>query len=534
VILFLRIVPGLSVALLERDRPELRSRPLVIGQSGGRGLVLEANTSAQRFGIQLGITLAQARHHCPDALVLMIDFTQCSAVWEEMCVILRSFTPLVQPLEPGTAVCDFSGCERHWGDAWSIARSVAGAIFEDTGIKPWIGIAANRLVAELASAVADTDGIAVVEEGEEQVFLADLPLTSLPEVDSNLTLTFQVLGLATAGQFAALPASSVKNRFGALGERLHRYARGIDSRPIVPPSLRPAISARYECEEGTPEEALDGLRKLALRVSSELQQKRLEGKVITVRLFWSTRTSNGMTQLPKNEARSLPGRATPLLSNGDENDRPPQNESLPPPGDALLSSGVKANIPIPYRIHSYALPQPNNDAGKPLSTKPTHFPSPRDESSLSTKRTHFPSSRDESSLSTKRTHLQPDTSTAMVRTPISAEAPLAERAQRLLLERLAKRKDERSPRLEALELEVSEFAQPEQIGFAELNRISDTGGLAGMSPERRSALLHGDEAWAARYGHTAFRHVASIDPTNVVTERRVRWAEGLKMARGRV
>ncbi len=518
-ILFLRIVPGLSVALLERDRPELRSRPLVIGQSGGRGLVLEANTSAQGFGIQPGITLAQARHHCPDALVLMIDFARCSAVWEEICVVLRSFTPLVQPLEPGSAVCDFSGCERHWGDAWSTARNVAGAIFGDTGIKPWIGIGANRLVAELASVVADTDtdGIAVVEQGEEQAFLADLPLTSLPEVDSNLTLTFQVLGLATAGQFAALPTSSVKNRFGALGERLHRYARGIDFRPIVPPPLSPAISARYECEEGTPEEALDGLRKLALRVSSELQQKRLEGKVITVRLFWA-HASNGMTLLPKNGARSLPGRVPPLLSNGDENDRPPQTEPPPPPGDALLSSGIKANIPIPYRIHSYALPQPNIDMGKPLLTK----------------QTHSPSSRDENALSTKQTHFQPGTLTAMVRTPISAEAPLAERAQRLLLGRFAKRKDERSPRLEALELEVSEFAQPEQISFAELNRISDTGGLAGMSPERRSALLHGDETWAARYGHTAFRHVASIDPTNVVTERRVRWAEGLKMARGRV
>lgn len=522
--LFLRIVPGLSVALLERDHPEFRPRPLVVGQSGGRGLVLEANAHAQRVGIQPGITLAQARHHCPDALVRFADPDLGSATWEEICVALRSFTPLVQPLEPGRAVCDVSGCERHWGDARSTARSVSDAIFETCGIKPWIGIGANRLVAELASTVADADGIAAVEDGHERAFLADLPLTSLPEVDANLALTFQVLGLVTADQFAALPASSVKNRFGVLGERIHRYARGIDSRPVVPPLPKPAISARYECEEGTPEEALEGLRTLALRISSELQRQRLEGKVVTVRLFWSNRVS-GTNLLP------LPGRVTPRLSSGSEDDRSPQTMPLPQSGDALLSNGIKANIPIPYRIHSYALPQPNIDAEKPLSPKETPSRSSGKESIFLSKEGQMGPFGKKDTLVSRGPHFQTDTSTALVRTPINAAAPLAERAQRLLLERLAKRKDARSLRLEALELEVSEFAQPEQIGFSELNRISETGGLAGMSPERRGALLHGDETWAARYGHTAFRHVASVDSTNVVTERRVRWAEGLKPAR---
>jgi hypothetical protein len=85
-------------------------------------------------------------------------------------------------------------------------------------------------------------------------------------------------------------------------------------------------------------------------------------------------------------------------------------------------------------------------------------------------------------------------------------------------------------RLQAIELEVSEFEAPTQLSFAEFNRL---GMLTGLDAGRRQALAAQEQLLAARHGDASFRHVASVDPDNVLTERRVRWQIGANLRRGR-
>ncbi|HEX6509937.1 MAG TPA: DNA polymerase IV, partial [Chloroflexota bacterium] len=238
-IVYFCVVPGFWVAVEEARRPELRSRPLVIGGlPHQRGTVREASLPAQHHGVLPGMTLAQAHQQCPEGIFLVPDLVHYQAGWEEVCDLLRRYTPLVEPVEMGQAVFDLSGCERLWSDGWSTGRAIALQIERSTGITPSMGIASTRLVAQLASMYAGADGVAMVEEGRERAFLADLPVTLLPDVDPRLALTLGVLGLRTIGQFAALPASAVGKRFGAAGKQLYRYAHGIDPRPVLPPPDR--------------------------------------------------------------------------------------------------------------------------------------------------------------------------------------------------------------------------------------------------------------------------------------------------------
>jgi DNA polymerase IV len=508
VILSLRVLPGLTLALAQRDRPDLRDRPAIAGTPGGRGLVVEVNASARRLGIRPGITAAQARHSCPDISTIVVDAARNAAVGDELCAALSAFTPLLQPLEPGQVVCDLSGSERRWPDPRLLARAVQHAVHERLGLVPVIGIGANRLVAELASSVPSTEGITVVPAGDEGPFLADMPLTALPEVDAKLALTFQVLGLITAGQLAVLPAPAVRHRFGVLGERLQRYARGIDPRPIIPPPPRATLSASYDCEDGTPEEALEGLVTIAREIGEELERRNLRARMVTIRI---THVSSDAA------SRALPHRPRPALplgplvdgAPGSEPERARQCPDAPAAGNA-------PQLPIAYRIHSYAMPQPNGSTETAVSTLPV----PRNDGPLCAKRTHFSPPAESA-----------ETATALVRTPLGAADPLVDRARELLLSRLTARTrpGARPPEIERIELEVSEFARPEQLEFADLGLLGETA----LSPERREILTHGDDAWTARYGHTPFRHVRAVDPANVVAERRVQWAEGLRAARRR-
>ena len=535
-IVHLRVVPGFGVGVEEARRPELRSGPLVIGGlPQQRGIVREANQSAQQAGVRPGMTLSQAHQHCPHGVFLMPDLPRYEHVWEEICEILRCHTPLVEPVEMGQAACDMSGCERFWSDEWSAGRTIVRQIERSTGIAPSLGMASNRLVAQLASTCAGADGVTVIERGRERAFLADLPLTLLPGVDARLALTFQVLGLTTIGQFAALPSSAVKQRFGSTGEQLHRYARGIDPRPILPPLEKSSIVARYECEDGSIEEAMDGLRTLAETCAGELLRRRAAGRLVGLSLIWTDEST-----------RLLPDRKpTGSLENGE----PP---ALPAPKGQVMARRLEnqqRTLPIPYRVHSFGLPQPLEEAGTLIPGPSPAEQEKGDEGGDNVSKREVGNGSGDGvteremlpvSFTPRPEHIgRSQQMVAMVRTPIDTAPPLLERAQQLLLQswprpRSTADEDEQAPRLLAIELKVGEFTKPSQLSLSEFDRLDSGGTLQGLSAERRQALTQHDEAFEARYGTTAFHHVAGVDSGNILTERRFRWEAGLPWTAGAV
>ena len=127
-IVHLRVVPGFGVGVEEARRPELRSGPLVIGGlPQQRGIVREANQSAQQAGVRPGMTLSQAHQHCPHGVFLMPDLPRYEHVWEEICEILRCHTPLVEPVEMGQAACDVR-VRTLWRMKWSAGRTIVRQI----------------------------------------------------------------------------------------------------------------------------------------------------------------------------------------------------------------------------------------------------------------------------------------------------------------------------------------------------------------------------------------------------------------------
>jgi DNA polymerase-4 len=516
-IVHLRVVPGFWIAVEAGRRPELLSLPVIMGGlPHQRGTVREVSRPAQYRGIRVGMTLAQAQQYCPDGIFLTPDLPRYQAVWADVCGVLAELTPLVEPLEMGQAVCDIAGSERRWRDVREAMLDIIARVNARTGIIPWLGIASNRVVAELASLQVDAEGFTAIAPGQERTFLADLPLTLLPDVDARLALTFQILGLRTMKQFADLPRNAVKQRFGPLGERLHGYARGIDARPVVPPPSRPAITARRDCEEGTIEEAVEILHRLAASCAQELEQQALAATLVGLTLVW------------KGEDEGKIASRIPLSG--------PVEAVAELPGSLLLSEEGRDPFPVSYRIHSM-LPQPNGGGPHP----PAPSPAAAGEGEIlslagvasiqdqSTKELPLACRSGRGGWGVRATTppISPlTTRTAITRIPITTAAALFERARQLLLQSWPPQ-GEANHQLQAIELKVSEFAQPRQLGFAELNRLDQSGGLAGLDSGRLQALSQQEAVLAARYGDASFRHVSQLDPSSILTERRFSWAAGL-------
>jgi len=120
----------------ERDRPECRGRPVVVGAlSGHRDVVAAANYRAPEFRIHSAMPIAEAYRRCPDAVYLRPDMAKYTRVSREIFQILETITPVVEPVSVDEAYLDLSGLEKLLGLPEAIGleikrRILAGVVFQ--------------------------------------------------------------------------------------------------------------------------------------------------------------------------------------------------------------------------------------------------------------------------------------------------------------------------------------------------------------------------------------------------------------------
>ena len=159
-------------AVEQRDRPELRGKPVVVGGGGpnDRGVVSAASYEARVFGIRSAMPLRTAGALCPHAVFLPVDGKKYGAVSREVMGVLRRFTPRLEQVSIDEAFLDLTGTEPLQGDAADVGARIKGEIVEAVALTASVGVAANRLVAKIASELRKPDGLVIVPAGEEAAF----------------------------------------------------------------------------------------------------------------------------------------------------------------------------------------------------------------------------------------------------------------------------------------------------------------------------------------------------------------------------
>src|SRR6476619_3463734 len=217
-------------AVEQRDRPELRGRPVIVGgDPGGRGVVSAASYEARRFGIHSAMSLREAYRRCPDAVFLPVDGRRYQAASREVMAILRRYTPAVEPISIDEAFLDVTGSAILFGDGPVIARRIKDDVRAEVGLTASVGVASTKLVAKIASDLQKPDGLVVVPLGEEEAFLAPLPISRLWGVGEKTAVALKDYNVRTIGDLAALPPDLLIRRFGKHGASLVARARGVDA-----------------------------------------------------------------------------------------------------------------------------------------------------------------------------------------------------------------------------------------------------------------------------------------------------------------
>ncbi len=270
----------------KRDRPELVSRPLIIG-GDRRGVVAACCYVARMAGVRSAMPIWQALEACPDAVVLRPDMAKYKAVGRQARALMEAFTPLVEPISIDEAFLDLSGVEDRLSISPAQALVELSRRFESQlGITASVGLSYNKLFAKIASDLEKPRGFSVIGRGQAMDFLAPKPVSILWGVGPVLQRKLFADGIRTVGDLRDWTEIDLVRRHGKMGRLLHRFARGQDDRRVEPEGPSKSISAEttFDWETADPAALKDALRPLAETVARRLSAAGLQGRSVVLKL----------------------------------------------------------------------------------------------------------------------------------------------------------------------------------------------------------------------------------------------------------
>jgi DNA polymerase-4 len=302
----------------QRDDPALRGRPVIVGGTGGRGVVAAASYEARRFGVHSAMPVREALRRCPEAVCIPPRIGHYAAVSKQVFAIFHAFTPLVQGLSLDEAFLDVTAGTGAFGDGAQVAHAIRARIREQTGLTASVGVAPNKLVAKIASDLGKPDGLTVVAPQQIHAVLDPLPIRRLFGLGAKTAPKVEALGIRTLGELRRASAAQLRPVFGRHAERVLQRAAGIDDRPVLPDLEEKQVSTEETFDTDIADQARlrSELVRLADRTSARLRARGLAAACVTVKIRrgdFTTCTRQRHFEPPTQETRVIASIATELL-----------------------------------------------------------------------------------------------------------------------------------------------------------------------------------------------------------------------------
>jgi DNA polymerase-4 len=302
-----------------RKDPALAGRPVLVGGTGGRGVVASASYEARRFGIGSAMPMARALRLCPHAVVVSPDFDAYARASADIREIFLSYTPLVEPLALDEAFLDVGGSVRLFGAPAAIGSRIRERIGRELELPASVGVAPNKFLAKLCSEKAKPDGLLHLQAGDVQAFLGPLPVRDLWGVGEATATRLDRFGVRSVADLVALPPATLRRVVGqAAAASLAGLARGADDRPVVPYEAAKGMSAEETFDRDIDDPAVlrRELLRLAERVARRLRRGGVAGRTVTLKLRYAsfqTITRSRTLRAPTDQATVLHAEASALL-----------------------------------------------------------------------------------------------------------------------------------------------------------------------------------------------------------------------------
>ncbi len=311
----------------QRDRPELRGKPVAVGGSpASRGVVAAASYEARTFGVRSAIPMSRAVRLCPHLEIIRPDFQKYRAVSQQVFAIYRAVTPLVEPLSLDEAYLDVT--ENAFGEPLgvTVARRIKEQIRQDTGLTASAGVAPNKFLAKIASAWRKPDGLTVVAPERIESFLQQLEVDALWGVGPVTEKRLRERGIHKLTDVRTADPAVLHAAVGSMAEWLLQLANGHDDRAVEP--NRPSKSSSSECTYAEDLSDLSRIRDEIAEMAREngewLRKRGILARTVTIKVRYDdfTTITRSDTRAPTDDPEAIAARAVALLGKTEAGARP--------------------------------------------------------------------------------------------------------------------------------------------------------------------------------------------------------------------
>jgi DNA polymerase-4 len=283
----------------QRDKPSLRGKPVIVGGVGGRGVVATASYEAREYGVRSAMSTREARSRCPHAAFLSGRFPAYRATSRDVMTLLRSVSPLVEPLSLDEAFVDLEASAlKSYAveEVRALAESIRRQVFEVTGgITASVGVGSSKFIAKIASELDKPDGLTIVPPGTEQELLRPMHVSTIPGVGPATAERLRRAGIGSIAELESVSTEELVRLVGkAQGQSLFQLARAIDNRRVEPERETKSISVEGTYDSDLTDRSLmEGLlTKQAARVAERLRKHGLSGRTVTIKVRLHDFTTN--------------------------------------------------------------------------------------------------------------------------------------------------------------------------------------------------------------------------------------------------
>ena len=287
-------------AIEQRDHPELRGKPVMVGGTGSRGVVAAASYEARRFGVHSAMPSVEAQRRCPHGIFVPGSMRRYGAESKRIFAIFRRFAPAVQGLSLDEAFLDLTGTERLLGPPLEVGRRLREAVREETQLAVSVGIAPVKMVAKIASDAAKPDGLLEVRADALRAFLDPLPVRRIWGVGPVAERRLQAAGFQCIGDLARCDPARLEATLGGWGLEVGRLARGEDLSEVEPYREPVSYSEENTFAADVSERSLleSAIVTHAEAVARRLRRDALRARSVVLKLKLARRVAKGPRGYP--------------------------------------------------------------------------------------------------------------------------------------------------------------------------------------------------------------------------------------------
>ena len=267
----------------QRDNPELRGKPVIVGGMSERGVVSTCSYEARKYGVHSAMPIFMAKEKCPNGIFVSGRYGRYTKVSQDIFRILNDITPIIEQVSIDEGYLDIS--DSKFRNGMETARYIKNRIFREVGLTISVGISYNKFLAKLASDWNKPNGIKEISRDMVPEILLPLPLSKIHGLGKVSVGKLNNMGIYYVRDLYKMPKDFYIEYLGKNGLEIYERIRGIDNRKIETVRERKSVGKERTLKFDTDnkEELLEYIREFSYEIESILNRKNVMGKTITLK-----------------------------------------------------------------------------------------------------------------------------------------------------------------------------------------------------------------------------------------------------------